>query len=338
MQGLPTTTMTSSSSRSPSAANAAGQASVRQLPVSLFASVMGLSGLALAWRFAHQSLAAPALIGEAIGALAVGVFILIAAGYLAKLAMHPQAVRAEFCHPVNGNFFGTVVISVLLLSALVGPYSPAAASALWTIGMLAALALSFVVISRLLKGLVDGSHAVPALLISGVASLDIAVTGGTMPMAWAAEANLIAGAIGGVLALVLFMLIISRLVHREPLAPAMTPSLMILVAPFAVGFLAYINIAGGIDRFAGLLFYFGLFLFVVIAPKVFRPSIRFSAAWWAISFPIAALVNAALRYAEFLASGPLRVLAVVLLGALSLALTILTLRTVRMAWKGQLLA
>ncbi|MES2531109.1 MAG: C4-dicarboxylate ABC transporter, partial [Pseudomonadota bacterium] len=45
------------------------QASIRNLPVNLFASVMGLSGLALAWRVAHGSLGAPAFVGEAIGAL-----------------------------------------------------------------------------------------------------------------------------------------------------------------------------------------------------------------------------------------------------------------------------
>lgn len=176
----------------------------------------------------------------------------------------------------------------------------------------------------------------PAWLIPGVATLDIAVTGGHMSMAWAPELNLIAGAVGAVLALVLSALIVSRLVHRDPLAPAMTPSLMILVAPFAVGFLAYSNIVGGIDRFAALLFYFALFMFAVVAPKVFRPSVKFSPAWWAISFPLAALANAALKYAAFRMSGPLWVLATVLLGALSLALAVLTVRTVRIALNGKL--
>jgi tellurite resistance protein len=323
---------------SPPARSPQGKASVRNLPVSLFGSVMGLSGLALAWRLAHSSLGAPAFVGEAIGAFAVSVFLLVSFGYLTKLAKHRQAVHAEFHHPVAGNFFGTVVISILLLSAVVGPYSAPAARALWTVGVLATFALSFVVVSRLLKGQVDASHAVPAWLIPGVATLDIAVTGGHMPMAWAAELNLIAGAVGAVLALVLSVMIISRLVHRDPLVPAMTPSLMILVAPFAVGFLAYSNIVGGIDRFAALLFYFGLFMFVVVAPRVFRPSIKFSPAWWVIGFPMAALVNAALRYAEFQASGPLWVLATVLLGALSLALAVLTVRTLRIAFNGTLFA
>lgn len=313
-----------------------GKSSVRNLPVNLFASVMGLSGLALAWRLAHDRFGAPAFVGEAIGAFALGVFVLVALGYLTKLAQHPQAVRAEFQHPVAGNFFGTIAISVLLLSAVVEPYSAAAARATWTIGVLAAFALSFVAVSRLLKGQVDASHAMPAWLIPGVATLDIAVTGGHMPMAWASEINLFAGAVGAVLALVLFAMIVSRLVHRDPLVPAMTPSLMILVAPFAVGFLAYVNIIGGIDRFAALLFYFALFMFAVVAPKVFRRGIGFSAAWWAIGFPMAALTNAALKYADFRASGPHGVLAAVLLGLLSVALAVLTVRTVRSALDGAL--
>ncbi|CAN5276008.1 SLAC1 anion channel family protein [soil metagenome] len=308
-----------------------GEASIRNLPVSLFASVMGLSGLALAWRVAHGSLGAPAFVGEAIGAFAVVVFLLLAAGYLTKLARHPQAVHAEFHHPVAGNFFGTIVISVLLLSAVIAPYSALAAEGIWTVGVLVTLTLSYVVIARLLKGEVDASHTVPAWIIPCVATLDIPVTGAEMPMAWAAEINLLAVAVGAVLALVLFVMIVTRLVHRAPLAPAMTPSLMILLAPFAVGFLAYSNIVGGIDRFAALLFYFALFMFAVIAPKVFRPSVRFSPGWWAISFPMAALTNAALKYAESRASAPLWVLAVVLLGTLSVALAVLTVRTVRIA-------
>lgn len=312
--------------------------SSRNLPVSLFGSVMGLSGLALAWRLAHGTLGAPAWVGEAIGALALSVFLLISWGYLTKLVKHPDAVHAEFHHPVAGNFFGTIVISMLLLSAVVGPYSAAAANAIWTAGVLSAFTLSFVVISRLLKGQVDASHAVPAWLIPGVATLDIAVTGGAMPMDWAAELNLVAGAVGAVLALVLSLMILSRLVHRDPLATAMTPSLMILVAPFAVGFLAYSNITGGIDRFAALLFYFALFMFAVVVPKVFRPGVKFSPSWWTIGFPMAALVNAALKYAEFRGSAPLWILATVLLGALSLALAILTVRTLHILFNGKLLA
>lgn len=323
-------------SPSSSASCLRSEASVKNLPVNLFASVMGLSGLALAWRLAHGSLGATAVLGEAIGVFALGVFVLISLGYLTKLVKHPGAVYAEFHHPVAGSFFGTIAISILLLSAIVEPYGAGAAHAIWTIGVLATFALSFVAVSRLLKGQVDASHAVPAWIVPCVATLDIPVTGHHMPMAWASEINLMACAVGAVMALVLFAMIVSRLVHRDPLAPAMTPSLMILVAPFAVGFIAYTNVVGGIDRFAAILFYFGLFMFAVVAPKVFRPSVEFSPAWWGIGFPVAALVNAALKYAEFRNSGPLWFLAIGLLGALSLAMAVLTVRTVHIALNGKL--
>ncbi|MDW5444738.1 SLAC1 anion channel family protein [Polaromonas sp. SM01] len=331
-------TQSTSQSISPSSSftHSWGEASVSKLPVNLFAMVMGLSGLSLAWRFAHGSLGAPALVGEAIGAFAVGVFVLMALGYLTKLAKYPEAVRAEFVHPVAGNFFGTIAISILLLSAVVGPYSGAAAKAIWTLGVLATFALAFIAVSRLLKGQTAASLAVPAWIIPCVATLDIPVTGGQMTMGWAAEINLLAGAIGAVMALVLFALIFSRLVHGDPHAPAMTPSLMILVAPFAVGFLAYSNIMGGVDRFAALLFYFALFMCVVVVPKMFRAGMKFSAGWWAISFPLAALVNAALKYAEFRAAGPLWFLAALLLGLVTLALAVLTLHTARAALNGKL--
>lgn len=304
-------------------------ASISKLPVNLFASVMGLSGLALAWRLAHGSLGAPALVGEAIGALALVAFVLIAAAYLTKLAKYPAAVQAEFNHPVAGNFFGTIAISVLLLSAIVAPYSTAASQAVWTVGVVATFVLAWLAVSRMLKGKTDAAHVVPAWIIPCVATLDIPVTGGQMPMAWAADINLLAGAVGAVMALVLLTMIFNRLVHGEPLAAGMTPSLFVLMAPFAVGFLAYTSIVSGVDRFAGLLFYFALFMLAVVAPKVFRPGIKFSAAWWAISFPLAALVNAALKYAEFRGSGPLWVVAVLLLGGVSLALVVLTVQTVR---------
>lgn len=311
---------------------------VRHLRVNLFASVMGLSGLALAWRQAAGQFGAPPVVGEAIGAFALAVFGVLAAAYLAKLARHPDAVVAEFRHPVAGNFFGTIVIAVLLLSAVLQPYSGTLASVVWTLGAAATFLLSGVVVSRLLRGGIDAKLAVPAWVIPGVATLDIAVTGARMPMAWAAEINWAAMALGTVLALVLLVMVLSRLVHHEALAGAMVPSLMVLVGPFSVGFLAYTAMTGAVDRFASMLFYFALFIFIVLAPKVFRRGVPFAPSWWAIGFPLAALGNAALHYAAAHAGWPLQALALALLAFLTVVLAVLTVRTLRIAIDGRLLA
>ncbi|AZN38067.1 C4-dicarboxylate ABC transporter [Iodobacter ciconiae] len=301
---------------------------------------MGTSGLALCWRIAHQHYGAPSWLGELISIIALAMFAVLAVAYLGKWALYPDAVKHEFNHPVSGNFFGTITISLLLLSAVLDPYSKDLSQGLWTLGVVTTLALGVVVVRRLLNGEAGPMASLPAWLIPGVASLDIAVAGANMPMEWAPEVNLFAVAIGTTLALLFLSFIVQRLIQHEPLALGMRPSLMILIAPFEVGFLGYINLMGEIDRFAALLFYFGLFMFIVLLPKVFcREVIRmpFVPAWWAISFPLAALCLAALKYAELRALLPLQVIAGSLLIFLSVAIAVLMVQTFRILISGKLL-
>jgi len=312
--------------------------SLKNLPINLFASVMGISGLSLAWRLAAHEFRTNIWISHGIGIVAFGVFLLLAMGYAVKFLKHPEVVRNEFHHPIAGNFFGTINISILLLSSVITPLSIPAAQVLWTIGSMGTVALAFIIISRLLRGKIDPGHAVPAWLIPGVATLDITVAGGTMPMAWARELNLFALAVGGFVALVFFTLILSRLLHHpEKLANGMIPSLMILMAPFPVGFLAYTNFTHRVDDFAAILFYFGLFLSLTLIFKVFKRDIPFSAGWWAVGFPLAALAIAALKYAAAVHLWPLSWLAIALLAFLSAVISVLFIRTLRLLFNGSLL-
>jgi tellurite resistance protein len=311
--------------------------SVKNLPVNLFGAVMGLAGLSLAWRLASNVFGTSTIIAEAVGIAAIGVFIALALGYIAKWAKYPSAVKNEFTHPTAGNFFGTITIAILLLSSVIAPYGKWLQEIVWAAGSVATIVLSFISLTRLLKGNIDGNHAVPALLIPGVATLDIAVAGGTLPMAWAHEVNLFAASVGAVVAIVFFTMIFSRLVHQAPLASGMIPSMMILMAPFEVGFLAYVNVVQRVDTFAALLFYFGLFFFIILATKIFRPSIAFAPAWWAISFPMAALSNAALKYAAARQTIVLYYLAGLILVIVTIAIVVLFVRTLHILVSGELL-
>ena len=311
--------------------------SIQHLPVNLFASVMGIAGLSLAWQYAQQTLGASPLVAQGCGLLALLAYAVMLAAYVFKAMRYPEAVNAEFEHPVLANFFGSIAIATLLASSLLERYSTVLHQLLWTCGVVLTFAISFVIVSRLLKGGTDGAGAVPAWLIPGVATLDIAVTGATMPMAWAHEVNLLAASDGLVLAVLLYGLIVARLVHCAALPPAMTPSLLVLVAPFAVGFLAYVNLTGRVDAAAALLFYFALFIFAVTAAKVFRRPAPFAPAWWAISFPLAALASAALKYAAAVPLTGLSVLAAILLAFLSITIAVLLARTLVVLFNGTLL-
>jgi tellurite resistance protein len=311
---------------------------IRHLPIGLFASVMSLSGLALAWRLATKMYGAHIAVSNAIGIVSLAVFAILALSYMNKFFRYRDLVKQEFSHPVIGNFFGTVGISILLLSSVVSVYSTDAQLVVWIIGVVVTLMLSIVIISRLLDGNGSPTSVVPAWLIAGVGSLDIVVTGGGFSSAWAHEVNLLAAAIGSVSAIVFFVLIFSRLVHHEPLAAGMRPSKMILVAPFAVGFVAYVNLVHKVDMFASLLFYFGLFLFVIISYRLLRKPAPFSQSWWAVGFPMAALSNAALMYSSAVGGPALNFIAILLLFLLSASILVLSIRTLHTLLTGRLQA
>ncbi len=298
---------------------------------------MGIAGLSIAWRQASHEFGVSPLISDAAGVLALVVFVVLGVGYLVKAVKHPEAVVAEYRHPVAGNFFGTITIAILLLSSVVAPMSQTLSEVMWTVGTVFTLALCFAIAGRLLRGKIDTAHAVPAWFIPGVATLDIVVAGGTMPMPWAHEINLFALAVGTMIALLFFTMIMSRMIHHEPLPASMAPSLLILMAPFEVGFLAYTNLTQQVDTFSGLLFYFGLFVFLTLAPKVFRRGMPFASGWWAISFPMAALAIASLKYAMFVRAWPVKAIAIILLAMLTLAIVVLFVKTLHILLNGKLL-
>jgi tellurite resistance protein len=215
-----------------------------------------------------------------------------------------------------------------------------ASEVLWSVGAVATIALAFTIVSRLLRGKVDAGHAVPAWLIPGVATLDITVAGSAMPMAWARELNLFSMAVGTMIALVFFTMIVSRLIHHhEKLANEMVPSLMILMAPVRSRLSGVHELLPAGRCLRGHAFLLsGCSSSLALAFKVFKRSVPFAAGWWALSFPIAALVNAALRYAEHAGNAAVTALAVVLLAFLSVLIAVLLFRTLRLFVSGRLLA
>ena len=63
------------------------------LPIGLFGSVMGLTGLSVAWRLAHGLFGTPLWIATAIGAIGVVAFVALVVGYGLKAATAPRRSR-----------------------------------------------------------------------------------------------------------------------------------------------------------------------------------------------------------------------------------------------------
>lgn len=308
------------------------------LPVSLFGSVMGLSGLAIAWRLASTEFSLPAWIGEAFGAVAAVVFIALTLCYGIKCVESFAAVRAEFAHPVAVNFFGTPIISLLLLPAVAAPYSIALTKTLWLVGVVSMLGFAWLIVSRWMSVRQQIRHATPAWMIPVVGTLNISIVGVTLDLPGAQAVSAFGLAVGLFFACPLFTLILSRLIFEEQMSQPQRPSLLILVATFAVSFSVYLSVVGRADLFASSLFYLAVFMLTVLVPRLLRlrTGTPFHTSWWAVSFPLAAMTNAALNFSIHQSSWLAQIFALAVLAFTTLVILSMSVRTIVGISRGEL--
>jgi tellurite resistance protein len=269
------------------------------LPVSLFGSVMGLTGLSVAWRLASARYGAPHVFADAIGWVAVAAFVALTLGYGVKLGTAPDAVRAEFHHPIAGNLFGTFLISLLLLPIVLAPLSLTLARAMWGLGAVGMVLFAWLMVSRWMSDRQQVAHATPAWIIPVVGILDVPLALPALGLPPLHLVMVLALAVGLFFAVPLFTLIFSRLVFEPPLPDALKPSLLILVAPFSVGYSTYAVTSGQHDLFAQALYMLMLFVLAVLLGQLryLVGCCPCRVSWWAVSFPLAASAIAALRFA-----------------------------------------
>lgn len=299
------------------------------VPVSLFAMVMGLAGLGLAWRRAAEIMPAlPVAIGEIVLALAGLSFIGLAVMYGAKGMKFAAACKKEFGHPVAINFFPTISIGLLLLGLGALPYSPLGAELLFAAGTILHLALTFIIFGRWLRSRHEINHVNPAWFIPVVGNIIIPLLG--MKLGYD-EISAFCFSIGIAFGVVLFTIVLYRVIFHDDLPPKLLPTLFILIPPPAIGMSSYLAVhpQAGLDGFATMLFSIALFLTMALLGQSRRfLSLPFAVSWWAFTFPLGAMALAALEY-KSRNGGPLGDIAAPLFLALaSLVVGLVLVRTV----------
>lgn len=265
------------------------------VPVPLFASVMGLSGLGLAWRRAAYDMGWADFVGEGILLLAAVTFGAVALLYVGKAVRYPAQVAAEFSNPARSSFFAAITIGLMLLSVGLEPYARRPAEVLWFAAVAGHLLLALAIFRQWFVHNIDIRHASPAWFIpvvgNVVAPLGAAVFG--YP-----EIGWFFFSVGVVFWLVLFPVILNRIIFHDQLPDRFMPTLVIMVAPPSVGFLSYLALnEGGIDAFARVIFFVAVFIaLLVVALGRQLARAPFAMSWWAYTFPSAALALAAVRY------------------------------------------
>jgi len=265
-------------------------------PVPFFSTVMGLAGLAIA---THKVEAVWGVAGASsiLFAVALAVFCVVALVYSAKALRHPEAVRAEWNHPVRISFFPAASIGLILLGIAAQPVHLGLAQFLWSVGAALHLVLTLAVMRAWIEhSRYEVAHSNPAWFIPVVGNVLVPIAG----MRFApADVSWFFFSIGLVFWVVLLTIVVYRLIFHPPLPAKLAPTLFILLAPPSAAFLAWLALTGAVDAFARILYFAALFFFLLLltqVPKFAR--LPFALSWWAYSFPLAAFTIATLVMAE----------------------------------------
>jgi len=301
---------------------------LRHFPVSFFAMIMGLTGLAIAWQKAETIFALPVVLSKPILILSGLLFCILAGLYLAKLVRWRSAVIAELSHPIQLNFFPTVSISLVLLAIATLPHWPGLAGVLWVLGSSLHLLLTLYVMNVWMHhDHFEIHHINPAWFIPMVGNVLVPIAG--VPLGFS-EVAWFYFSIGILFWLILLAIIVYRMLFHHPLTEQLTPTLFILIAPPSVGFIAYLQLTGGFDPFARVLYYCGLFLTLLLTTQVARfLRIPFYLSWWAYSFPLAAICVATLIMHEVTGETAFAAIAWLILTLVTLLVVHLMARTAR---------
>lgn len=271
----------------------ASTARLAHFPASFFAMVMGMVGLSIAWDRAQTALRLDLAFVRWLLLASAVLFVVLLLAYGAKLALHRDAVLAELRHPVRLNFFPTISISLLLLAVALLPTMPTMSHLLWYLGAAMQLSLTLYVVSTWMHGQqFELHHLTPAWFIPVVGNAIVPIAG--IPLGHP-ELSWFFFSIGMLLWSMLLTIVFYRVLFHHPIDQRLMPTLFILVAPPAVGFIAYAQLSSTLDVFAHALYFAALFLSLLLFSQTARfLRLDFSLSWWAYSFPLAALSIASL--------------------------------------------
>jgi tellurite resistance protein len=267
--------------------------SLEHFPIQLFAVVMGISGLTIVFAKAYHLIDMPYWIYGTLLLLDTVLFLVIFITYIFKWLLYPEAVKKEFFHPIKSSFMATIAISFLLVSIAYYDYAPTVSILFWYIGTPLQLSFTLIVIRFWIHNDLKVVHSNPAWFIPIVGNVLVPVVGVEAAPIWV---SLFFFALGLFFWVVLFTIMMYRIVFHHPLAKKLLPTLFILIAPPAVGFVSYFRISNGsIDMLSMFLYFIALFtLFLLLFMVRMFDTKEFFISWWAYTFPLAAMTIATL--------------------------------------------
>lgn len=318
------------------AAPVAAQGRLEHMPISMFSIVMGLAGTTIALEKAEHMwgwFVSPSTFLWAVTSL---VFIAISLAYLAKFVLHRQHVIAEFNHPIRLSFFPTISIGMLLLAIASMAHYPGVSLYLWAVGSAVQLLFTLAILSNWMHHeKFQVQHSNPAWFIPIVGNILVPIAG--VPLGYT-EVSWFYFSIGLMMWTPLLAVLLNRFFFHPMIPSKLLPTLFILIAPPAVGFISWVRLHNGmVDDTARIFYYFALFitLLLIVQAKYFI-KVSFALPWWAYTFPVAAMTIATAVMAEKVGGGFFTLLFPVLLAILVVLVSVVCVRTVIAMARGEI--
>jgi tellurite resistance protein len=304
--------------------------------ITFFAIVLGLAGFTLAVQKAGGLLHALHPVSTALLYVTTALFALFSGIYLYKGYVCPGAIRMELNHPVKINFFPLVAKILLVLSIVMLERNMTLSFYSWATGTVLQFIASIFVISEWIQHeRFKIEHMTPGWFIPIVGSIIVPIAGvkhGFVELSW------FFFSVGLLFWLILLVIVLYRMFFHAPIADRLLPTLFILFAPPAIGFIAYIRLTGGgLDGFGRILYYFSLFMFFLVLYQLPRlMKINFYLSWWAYSFPLAAKTLASFLMMSLVKNSFISFIAWFELCLLTLTIAILIVKTTQAVSRGEI--
>jgi tellurite resistance protein len=270
---------------------------IKNFPVSFFSTIMGMSGFSIAIEKAETIYQLTINLSLFLSSFNLILFASVSSLYLYKIFTESGAVIKELHHPVKLSFFPTISISLILLSISTLNHFPLLAEILCLIGAILHLVFTlFILNSWINHEHFEIQHMNPAWFIPIVGNILVPIAGvklGYPDISW------FFFSIGVIFWPILLAIIINRLIFHPPLPGKLLPTIFIFIAPPAVGFVSYVNLNGGLDNFATILYFTALFFTLLVFSQYMKfYKLQFFLSWWAYSFPLAAISIASMLMFE----------------------------------------
>jgi tellurite resistance protein len=260
-----------------------------RIPLNTFAIGFGLAGLAEVWSVASASLDLSVVAAQVVWAIAAVAWVWLLVAHIVRGVRSGDSLAGQLRHPAQGPIAALVPTTAMLFAGDLLTFSRPAGVILFLIATaVAAVFAGWLVASWLQGGLalesIHGGYLLPTAAASLVGA-DVAAHAELPALGWALFG------VGIFFWVVMTTLIVIRLAFRPSLPDPLVPTMAILVAPPAVGGIAWFALNGLTDEpvaamIAGLVVLLGL-VQLALVPKYRR--LRFSLGFWSFTFPAAAV-------------------------------------------------